>query len=465
MARRFKSSDGDKSSGSPTFISDFFQSKSSGEPSLRNRQTSHIAKDLAEHGNPSTNKKTFQQSTMETFGTNSVPENGSESSALVDVAVEKSLPINGQHASGPSTKNSYRHEPKDPLVWKRFKNLLLVIAYILGKKIEVSKTNLVKVSLFAYINKRLFMYVPKNLGMAGVVPRDLMNAIKELVQEGKLEDQKKIRIMKHRKMNGDIQNSKTTIHKFIVPPLIDVKEIYSELSLSNEITFERYEDELAKAYYSINTKAQGRHSVDCIISRIEKETSLDRYIYHKYVTFWDAERKWKLIGLGIIKMGEIFGSPFPEIALINKDPIKRDKRLILDLLRQKGILDPATFWISSAIKEFDNSKEKTLGRVCLFFGFLCSRLRYDSISKTFMTTLTESAYCDDSRNQIKLILDADNKSAYYFTTEEDLYNYEYAAIGSLTEYNGRVALRCYGLIEIDTLPDEIKRIWKDNFNN
>jgi hypothetical protein len=87
-------------------------------------------------------------------------------------------------------------------------------------------------------------------------------------------------------------------------------------------------------------------------------------------------------------------------------------------------------------------------------------LEYDETSKTYVTTLTESAYHSDPHMQIKLILDADiDTSAFYFTSLKDLFSYEFAVVGVINEYGNQPAVRCYGLVAVDKLPRIIKEIW------
>ncbi|MGQ9641608.1 MAG: hypothetical protein ACUVUF_05725 [Candidatus Bathycorpusculaceae bacterium] len=162
-------------------------------------------------------------------------------------------------------------------------------------------------------------------------------------------------------------------------------------------------------------------------------------------------------------MGDVLDVPYPKVVAKLQDPVKRNIKLVKNLLSRKKTLHPRHFWIASIKRSFQQCKEDVIGTVCLLAGFLCESMRYDSTAKIYITKLSESAYNISPHLQIKVILDADvDTTAFYSTTTEDLFNYEYLAIGVITEYEGQPAVRCYGLIAIDEIPKAVRRIWNQN---
>lgn len=260
---------------------------------------------------------------------------------------------------------------------------------------------------------------------------------------------------------SDVQILRKEIYELVVPASLQnqMPTVIAELNLPSTF-LERMAHDLWKILGSLNTKVQEKLSLNSLIRILEKEKSLEQHLHHKYATSWDLEKQLTFLGIGQIKVGEIFEIPYPQIGFSKLDPIKRNFKLAMKLLRSKSDLHPKHFWVPSVHKSYKQSKEDTLGTICLFDGILCEPLKYDAVSKTYITTLTESVYNFDSHMQIKLILDADtDTTAFYFTPLEDLFNYEYVVVGVIIDYNNQPAVRCYGLIAIDEPPEVIKKIW------
>ncbi|MEM3572864.1 MAG: hypothetical protein QXJ62_01340 [Nitrososphaeria archaeon] len=358
----------------------------------------------------------------------------------------------------PSFNNVNSSKPVDEHLWERFKKFVLLLAYFLGKFVNVSKTNIVKSTVYAY-QHGLFMYVPKNLGQHGVVPRDAMVAIDELISEGKLIPRKNFKIIPKAKLFGDVEIRRVEVNELIVPVSLqdEVPTITKELNLPQQV-LERLAHDLSKTLGSPNTKVQEKISLDPIIHILEKEKSLDQCAYHKYATLWDTAEEISFFGIEQVKFGENIDIPYPKFYKVKSDPIKRNFKLAMKLIRNKSELPPKHFWVSSVHKEYARLRENVIGTVCLFSGFLCEPLKKDETSITYITTLTESAYLYHPYMQVRLILDAD-VTASYFAPLTDIFNYEYLVIGKITENMNQPAVRCYGLIAIDKLPETIKRIW------
>lgn len=350
--------------------------------------------------------------------------------------------------------------PKDTELWERFKKFLIVLAYVLGRYVEVSKVNLVKAAVFAY-QRRHFMYVIKNLGKAGIVPRDILHAIDELLEEGKLESRKTTRTIRKQKRFADVQLVQTEIEELVVSSetQTNILQIFRELAHPINLLERNGYWVAMNLLKSKNTSVQEKMSIGSLIYRLQREKGLDRHVFHKYATFWDVDKKCT-VGVDKIVVGELLNIPYPTFMRVPQDPIKRNVKLIMEMLRKKKNLGPEHLWISSVQSNFDRDKDRIIGTVVVLTGFLCGSLKLDSNSKIHITSLSASAYLVGSHLQISILLDADvENTAFYFTPMEDLYNYEYLVIGAITEYNGKPAIKCYGLLAIDDLPDTIKDVW------
>lgn len=350
--------------------------------------------------------------------------------------------------------------PKNPELWERFKKFLLVLDYALGRYVEVSKVNLVKAAVFAY-RKGHFMYVIKNLGEAGIVPRDILYAIDELLEEGRLKRRKTKRTIKKRKLFGAIQFIDTEIEELVVSTETqkNIQQIFNGLCHPVNLLERNGYWVAMNMLKSKNTKAQEELTMEILTSRLSREKDLERHTFHKYATFWDVDKKLT-VGIDKIVVGELIDTPYPKFMRVPQDPIKRNVKLIMEILRKKKDVGAEHLWVSRIQSDFDNNKDKVIGTVVLVTGFLCGLLRLDSTSKMYTTTLSVSSYLVGSNLQIPIILDADVEStAFYFTTLEDFYNYEFLVVGAITEYHGKPAIRCYGLVTIDDIPDTIKDVW------
>ncbi|MDH5732980.1 MAG: hypothetical protein OEY88_04260 [Candidatus Bathyarchaeota archaeon] len=359
-----------------------------------------------------------------------------------------------------SSQKHQKPTPKDAELWDRFKNFVLVLDYTLGRFIEVSKVNLVKAAVFSYHNGH-FMYVLKNLGKAGIVPLDILLAIDELIEEGRLERRKAKRTLKRKNSLGGIEFVETEIEELVasVETQTNIQQIFSELHHPVNLLERNGYWVGMNLLKSKNTTVQGNLSIERLTSRLSREKNMEHHTFHKYATYWDVDKKLT-VGVDKIVVGELLDVPYPRPMRIPQDPIKRNVKLAMEILRKKKDVGAEHLWVSTIKSDFDKDKDRTIGTVVLLVGFPCGPLKFDSVSKMHTTNLSISSYLLGSNLQIPIILDADVEStAFYFTTLDDFYSYEYLVVGSITEHHGKSAIRCYGLIAIDDLPDTIKSIW------
>lgn len=311
------------------------------------------------------------------------------------------------------------------------------------------------------------MYIVKNIGKAGVVSRDVLQAIDELVEEGKLEIKKTNSTILKSGPFGEPQVIPTQIQEVIVSVEVqaNIQSTFRELNLPMNLLERNGYWVTMNLLKSKSTEMQERLSLDSFLRRLVRERDIEHHSFHKYATFWDVGKKLQ-VGIDKLVVGEILDVPYPRFERFPQDPIKRNVELVMRVLRGKKELGAEHFWVSSIKSSFNKNKEKTLGTVCVISGFLCTPLEFDSASKTYMSTVSESPYLVHPHLQIPIFLDADVEStAFYFTTLDDLFSYEYIIVGVISEHLGEPVIKCYGLIAIDDVPSPIKDLWITQMRN